>query len=50
MGLYQVVILPVLLHIGYMDIKLGLSHRLRVFDNRVWQKVLGPERQKVIGG
>jgi hypothetical protein len=37
-----------------MGVKLGLlilreEHRLRVFENRVLRKILGPKRDEVIG-
>jgi len=32
-----------------MGIKLGLSHWLRVFKNRVLRKILGPKRDEVTG-
>jgi hypothetical protein len=32
-----------------MSVKLGLSHSLRVFENRVLRKILGPKRDEVTG-
>jgi hypothetical protein len=32
-----------------MGVKLGLSHRLRVFGNRTLRKLFGPKRDKVTG-
>jgi hypothetical protein len=31
-----------------MGAKLGLSHRLRVFENRVLRKIFGPKREEDI--
>jgi hypothetical protein len=31
-------------------VKLGLWHRLRVFENRVLRGIFGPKRDEVIGG
>jgi hypothetical protein len=33
-----------------MDVKLGLSHRLRVFENRAQWRIFGPERDEVTRG
>jgi hypothetical protein len=30
-----------------MDIKLGLSYRLRVFENRMLRRLFGPKREEV---
>jgi hypothetical protein len=32
-----------------MGVKLGLSHRLRVFENRVLRRIFGPKRDEVTG-
>jgi hypothetical protein len=33
-----------------MGVKLGLSHRLRVFQNRVLRRIFVPKREEVAGG
>jgi hypothetical protein len=33
-----------------MDVKLGLSGRMRVFENRVLRRIFGPKRDEVTGG
>jgi hypothetical protein len=33
-----------------MGVKLGLSHRLRVFENRVLRSIFGPKREEGAGG
>jgi hypothetical protein len=44
----------VILHFVYADVKLGLlhwgeEHKLRVFENRVLRKIIGPKRDNVTG-
>jgi hypothetical protein len=44
-------ILPVALYgCGTLSITLTEGHRLRVFDNRLLRKILGPKRDEVRGG
>jgi hypothetical protein len=33
-----------------MDMKLGVSHRLKVFENRVLRRIFGSKREEVAGG
>jgi hypothetical protein len=33
-----------------MHMKLRLSHRLRMFENRVLRRIFGPKREEVTGG
>jgi hypothetical protein len=32
-----------------MDVKVGLCHRLKVFENRVLRRIFGPKRDEVTG-
>jgi hypothetical protein len=48
--IYKTIILPVVLY-GYETWSLTLreEHRLRVFENRVLRRIVGPKRDKVTG-
>jgi hypothetical protein len=48
--IYKTIIFPVVLH-GHETLSLTLreEHRLRVFENRVLQKIFGPRRDEVTG-
>jgi hypothetical protein len=48
--IYKIIILPVVLY-GYETWSLTLreEHRLRVFENRVLRRILGPKRDEVMG-
>ena len=48
--IYKTIILPVVLY-GYETWSLTLrgEHRLRVFENRVLRRIIGPKRNRVTG-
>jgi hypothetical protein len=48
--IYKIIILPVVLY-GFETLSLTLKeeHRLRVFENRVLRRILGPNRDEVTG-
>jgi hypothetical protein len=49
--IYKTIILPVVLYgCGTWPPTLKEEHRLRVFENRVFKRILGPRREKVIDG
>jgi hypothetical protein len=48
--IYKTVILPVVLYgCETWSLILGVEHGLRVFENRVLRKILGPKRKMVHG-
>jgi hypothetical protein len=49
-GIYRTIILPVVLYgCETWSLTLREEHRLRVFENRVLRKILGPKRDEVTG-
>jgi hypothetical protein len=51
MKTYKTVILPVVLYgCEIWSLTLREEHRLRVFENMVLRRILGPKRDKVMGG
>jgi hypothetical protein len=48
--IYRTIILPVVLYgCETWSLTLREERRLRVFENRVWRRVFGPERDEVTG-
>jgi hypothetical protein len=48
--LYKIIILPVVLYgCETWSLTLKEEHRLRVFENRVLRRILGPKRDHVTG-
>jgi hypothetical protein len=49
--IYKTIILPVVLYrCETWSVTLREEHRLRVFENRVLRRILGPKRDEVTGG
>jgi hypothetical protein len=50
-GIYETTILPVVLYgCETWSLTLWEEHRLRVFENRILRRILGPKRDEVIEG
>jgi hypothetical protein len=51
MIIYKTIILPVVLYgCETWSLTLRDEHRLRVFENKVLRRILGPKRGEVVGG
>jgi hypothetical protein len=49
--IYKTIILPVVLYgRKTWSLKLGVEHRLRVFENRVLRRIFGSKKDEVTGG
>jgi hypothetical protein len=49
-GTYKIILPVVLYGLETWSLTLGEEHRLRVFENRVLRRILGPKRDEVTGG
>jgi hypothetical protein len=51
MRIYKTIILPVILYgCETWSLTLNEEHRLRMFENKVLRRILGPKRDEVTGG
>jgi hypothetical protein len=51
MKIYKTIILPVILYgCGTWSLTLREERKLRVFENKVLRRILGPKRDEVMGG
>jgi hypothetical protein len=49
--IYKTIILPVVLYgCGTWSLTVREEHKLRVFENKVLRRILGPKRDRVTGG
>ena len=48
-NIYVKIYRTIILLVFFTDVKLGLLHWMRVFENRVLRKILGPNREEVTG-